>query len=218
MKKLSRKRSKKFVLTLIIATVFFQTSAQMFSELQSARTIGYSKIEINSYYSSLTFHEDGESEGFINDIGIQAAYGVSDNADIRIRYERIWLKDGEIDDGINFFNVGPKFNITKDKVAFSLPLGKSFGENSTKDWQLHPTLLFTIPLAKDMVDLTLSPKYMLVFCSECTDLLAFNLGASFGDLRIWAFRVEYGLIYSINDIDEGHIGQFSLGFSYSFGG
>jgi hypothetical protein len=206
-----------FLITSLILGVSLQSCAPVFSDLQSARTVGHNRAEITGSYSSVNYAEDGESDDIQNHTGFQVAYGVSEKTDLRFRYERIWFKEGEFDDGVSIWGLGPKFSISPKKVAFYIPIGNAFGEDNNDNWQLQPTFLFTLPLANDNIDLTLAPKYILTFCDECSDALAFNLGASFGQLDRWALRLEYGLMYSTQEFGEGHYSHLSFGASYTIG-
>ena len=202
---------------ILIIPIVLQGCAPVFSELQSARTVGKNRVEFTPSYSSVSFAADGEREKMQKHVGIQVAYGISDKIDIRVRYERAWEEGGDIkEDGISIGAIGPKFNLLEDRVAFYIPIGRAFGEYTEETWQIHPTFLFTIPAVPDKIDITFAPKYLISFCEGCENLLAINLGLSFSDdLNRWAIRPEYGMLF--NPGEEGHFSQFSIGVSYAFG-
>lgn len=186
-----------------------QSCAPVFSELQSARMVGKNRFEITNSYSSVSATADEETEMVQDHVGIQAALGISSRVDLRMRYERLST-------GYSIIGFGPKVSIIKDRFAFYLPLGRALGEESKDSWQLHPTLLFTLPAIPQKLDITLSPKYLIPFCKECADLVAVNFGLSFSsDLNKWAIRPEYGLLF--NPEREGNLSHFSVGFSLAFG-
>jgi hypothetical protein len=196
-----------------MSIIAFSGCAPVFSELQSARTVGKDKVDVTPLFSTVTVTEEGETEGVQNHIGLQLAYGLSPKVDIRVRYEYVWPKgDGEFSDGISVLGIGPKIGILEEKLAFSMPFGRAFGEATKDTWQLHPTLILSLPLLKDRIEFNLAPKYLMTFCKECDDFVAINFGLAFSNnLSKWAVRPEYGLLYNIGE--EGHVGQFSIGLS-----
>lgn len=209
---------------LCIAGLAFAATgcAPVFSELQSARTVGKNRVEITPSFSSVSFGEDGDNSGVQNHAGAQIAYGLTPKIDIRLRYEYIWLK-AAADEGVSIMGFGPKFSLWEDKIAFSLPVGKIISDMGTdingekpNTWQLHPTLLFTAPVIKEKLDLNFSPKYLATLCTDCEDLVAVNFGLAFSsNLNKWAIRPEYGLLFS--PAESGHYSHFSIGFSAAFG-
>ena len=201
---------------ILLIPIVIQGCAPVFSELQSARTVGKNRVEFTPSYSSVSFAADGEREKTQKHAGLQAAYGISDKIDIRVRYERAWEEGGTMKEGISMGAIGPKFSFVEDKMAFYLPIGRAFGEGTEDTWQIHPTFLFTMPVVKDKFDVTIAPKYLISFCEGCENLLAINLALSLSnDLNRWAIRPEYGMLF--NPGEEGHFSQFSIGVSYAFG-
>ncbi len=197
---------------IILVSILFQNCAPVFSELQDARTAGKGNIELTTAYGSTNLVEEGDGSKVQNQLGLQAAFGVSPAVDIRARFEYVWVES----EHVSVIGIGPKFSLLKDHIAFSLPVGRALGEGSTDTWQLHPTLLFSIPLKKNIIDLNLSSKYLYSFCEDCEGLVAFNMGFSISnDLNSWAIRPEYGLLY--NPDAAGHYSQFSIGVSKVFG-
>jgi hypothetical protein len=201
---------------LILLGVLLTSCAPVFSELQSARTVGENRIEVTPSFSTVNFTEDGESDGVQNHLGIQSAYGISSKLDIRLRYEYIWLQDDNGDNDAHVLGIGPKYSLLENKIAIAVPFGRAFGEATKDTWQVHPTFLFTIPAIKDNLDINLSPKYLLTLCRDCDDYIAINLGLSFSnDFTKWAIRPEYGILFDPGE--SGHFAHFSIGFSTAFG-
>lgn len=204
----------------VVALAIFaalQSCAPVFSELQSARTVGKNRFELTPSYSTVSFTSDKETDGIQNHLGLRAAYGITPKLDLRFAYERIWPKEeGEFSDGVDVVGIGPKVSLVENMVAVSLPVGRALGEDSKDSWQFHPTLLLTLPAVPDKFDITLAPKYLFTFCEDCEDLVAVNLGLALSsDLKKWAIRPEYGMLF--NPGEEGHFGQFSLGVTVAFG-
>ncbi len=210
-----------FLLCIALLLTFLAPScAPVFSDLQSARTLKKGQHEITPGLSSVSYSEDGMSNGVQNELSINYAYGLSDKVDIRFRYFYLWGKgdDASFGDNINAIGIGPKISLVEDRIAVFLPFGIPFGERvEDANVQFHPTLLFTQPLVPDKVDLTLGTKYLMALEEDTEGLVAFNLGAAFSttDVREWAIRLEYGRLF--NPGEMGSFGQFSLGFSRAFG-
>ncbi|MCX6230080.1 MAG: hypothetical protein NTZ33_00930 [Bacteroidetes bacterium] len=223
-------KTKLFLLLLIISSFIFKSCAPVFSELQGARTVGKNRIELTPSYSSVSISSETNSYEVQKDFGLQAAYGLTSNFDFRFRYEYIWISENSLFNNssnllgieplksVNVLGMGPKYCFVKDIFSFYLPIGLAFGGgiNADKTWELHPTLLFSIPLSKNKVELNISPKYLVSLANDNDDLIAFNFGVSFSDdLTKWAVRPEYGLLYDPKD--SGHYSHFSIGFSICFG-
>jgi hypothetical protein len=199
------------IISFVLLSILFQGCAPVFSEMQSARTVGKNRLDVTPTLSSVGIPSDESIEAVQYHIGIQAAYGLTEKIDIRSRYERIWLQDEALGAGVNVFGIGPKFGIVKDRVSIYLPIGASFDEGGVSNPQFHPTLLLSLPAIKNKLDLTLAPKYLI---SEGDNLFAVNFGASFSkNLNNWAIRAEYGLLFG----GDSDFGQFSIGFTKAFG-
>ena len=215
-------KSKAAFFWLIAYLLTTNACAPVFSELQSARTAGRNRVELTPAYSTVGFSNQGQSTDAQNEYGGQLAYGVSSFFDIRVRYEHISIINGGpglggvFKTGADVLAFGPKFAISKNKVAFSLPVGRALGDKYSESWEAHPTLLFSLPAVKDKLDINVAPKFIKQFCSHCDPLFAVNLGmAVSNDLNKWALRVEYGRLYNFEK--SGYYSHFSLGLSFTFG-
>jgi hypothetical protein len=124
-----------FFIVIFGFSLFFYSCAPVFSELQSARTVGKNRFEATPSYSYITYSEEGETDGIQNHLGTQAAYGISSKIDVRLRYEYIWLKDDDFTGGTHVLGIGPKFGILENIIAFSLPVGRAFGEGTEETWE-----------------------------------------------------------------------------------
>ena len=192
---------------IIFCPITFQYCAPVFSELQSARTVGKNNIEATPFYTT--------TSGIQDHLGLQASYGVSSKVDIRARYEEIWAgiyDKGTHEKPVTVIGIGPKYRLIKNKMAFSVPLGRALGENHKDSWQVQPAMLLTLPAIKNKIEFTLSPKYLIIF-GKPKDLPAVNLGASFStNLDKWALRPEYGMLFYRGGENER---QFSVGLSFT---
>lgn len=178
----------------------------VFSDLQSARTLGKGQVEATPYYTITGLNnEDKGASHFGGNIGV----GLSDKIDIRAKYESNWLNEEE-NTAVTILGIGPKFSLIPDRLAFFLPAGAMLQEGKLDFWQIHPTVFFTQPIVKDRLEFTVAPKYLLNICEDCSGNFATNFGLSASkDFKKYAWRAEYGRI-----ISNGSVGQFSLGFSF----
>lgn len=187
----------------------------VFSELQSARLLGPKNLEITPGFSSVSCSGDGETEHAYNHYGLQLGIGISNKMDFRLRYEYVGSGEEFCDsDIIHIFGFGPKFSISKDRVAFYVPVGFALAEDIeiSDTIQVHPTLLLTFPISRN-IDINPSAKILIPLKGIGATMYAVNLGAAVsGNLMKWALRPEVGFLF-IPD-GEGYFFHFSLGFSY----
>lgn len=199
---------------LLLVSVFLAGCAAPFSDLQSAKLAGKGKVEATPSFSSISF-DDEESRHVQDHLGLQAAYGVSDMADFRLRFEHIVL-DKDDEDPFNVIGFGPKIRVVKDVVALNLPFGFALhdGTDVSDTWSFHPTLLFT-PLRTSTFEINTSGKALIPLNSENSEvLIAFNLGAGLStNIEKWAIRPELGIL--INPGEDGHFMHLSIGLAVS---
>jgi hypothetical protein len=188
--------------------------APTFSDLQSARLAGTERVELTGSYSYIGASVDGESEKVADQFGFQLATGIARSVDLRLRYERVAVDDADVSS--NVLGGGPKIRLVRDRVAFYLPIGFAFGDDieSSETWQIHPTLLGTLPVA-DQVEVNGSAKVLFPFESDIDTTLAFNLGLGIGNFERLVLRPEVGFL--INPGEDGHVRHFSIGLTYYAG-
>ncbi len=211
------------LVVLIIATTLLSSCAPVFSDMQSARTVGKNRVELTPSYSKVKFNYDGESEVYQTQAGMQVAYGLTSKIDIRARYEYLrfdMLNSFAIlgsNNKAQVFGIGPKLNVINQYLSIYLPFGRAFGEYADDSWQFHPTIIATIPAVKNKLDINSSVKYLVPLQAESQDnLLAFNFGLALSNnLNRWAIRPEYGIL--MNPTGDGYFNHLSLGISYVFG-
>ena len=192
---------------------FLGSCAPLFSEMQSARLVGKRKLEVTPGYSSVGLRGEGYNDKVAHFMGFQAAYGISENVDLRFRFERVRIKssnDKDADDHLDFnvVGIGPKINLIRDRVALLLPVGLGGAI-----MQFQPTFLFTAPVIHNKIDINPSVKHIMNVCLGCWQpLVAFNIGMALSsDLSKWAIRPEYGVLTNLNT--TGHFSNFSVGIS-----
>lgn len=90
-------------------------------------------------------------------------------------------------------------------------MGFAFGGDveGIEEFEVQPTLLLTLPVG-EYIEVNPSAKGTI---GEEDFYMAFNLGLGLSaDFNRWAIRPEYGMLF--NPGEEGHFGQFSIGFMY----
>lgn len=186
--------------------------AAPFSDLQSARLVGEGNFEATAHYTAVSFSASGTSDTTQREWGVQAAVGVSDDVDLRGRFERISVDDADLD--TNVLAAGPKVGLATDRAALFVPIGFAVGGDieTSKTWQVQPTILLTAP-ANGKFELNGSGKILIPMSKDGGDeLVAFNIGAGIStDLTRWALRPEFGVMISPGE--EGAYRQASLGLT-----
>ena len=191
---------------VIIVTMIalFTSCVPVFSDMQSARTLGKGNFEATPYYTNTLASSEDKGVSMAN---VNFGVGLSENVDIRGRFSYLWY-NGE-GGGATVFGIGPKISIVPDRLSLFLPFG---GSLSGDDWQLQPTVFYSLPIIEKKFESTISPKYVFNICESCDGYFATNLGIAFSeDLSKYAIRAEYGRAF----FDEGGIGQFSIGYSFT---
>jgi hypothetical protein len=204
---------------LIVAVCSLITGcvAPVFSDFQSARTVGTDHSEITPSYSSVfCWYRDYGSQLDYNqsNVGLQFAVGLADICDLRLRYECLITNNP-----IHYFSSGLKFRIVKNKVAVFMPIVIYYiPYDNSLIFHFVPTALFTIPLSNktpEHFEINPSVKALIPFASdqETRVMFSVNLGGGLStDLSKWAIRPEAGLLF-YQDSPNPFV-QFSLGFTF----
>lgn len=200
------------VLMMAMSTLF--RCAPIASEMQSARLVGKGQVEVTPEYSEIQFRkvsvvpeENRSTQGKGYLLGLQAAYGVTNSMDVRLRVEQVHFGENTR----YVFSVGPKFSLVRDRIALFVPIWFV----DAKPAQTQPTLLFTLPVIKNKVEF--NPSAKTIISATGYDpmngfMVAFNAGLAIStDLSKWALRPEYSVVY---DLKGGNrFGSFSIGLS-----
>ena len=178
------------------------------SDIQSAKLVNKGEYELTPSISLS-----------INTIyfGLQGAYGLAENANLRMRIERIKIKT-DFEDELNYFNFkeslthfsfGVKYNIFKDELAFYMPI--SFTYNNLDSFTLiEPTMLFT--KSGKHSELNSSLKILITEQGETIDVINIGLGTS-RNINKWVLRPELGCLGFISSDFKACLPQVSLGLS-----
>jgi len=186
--------------------------APVFSEMQSAGTVGEGNMDGTVSFSSVRFSDDSETTTIQNHADAQYAYGLFDNLDLRARYSSVWVDDDDI--RVNVLGFGPKYNFIKDRLSVYLPIGFAFGEDieTSESFQMHPTLLGTLPIV-NRIEVNPSFKLLLPLSGNGDTTAAFNLGLGLDIVDGITIRPEYGILF--NPGDEGYYGHFGIGLTFN---
>jgi hypothetical protein len=175
---------------------------------------GKAQASYSSYYGSIYDNEDKsnltKTAHYNNNFGIALGYGISNNFNIGVRYERMAFVSNEIeifgndyntvDGGMNYIEVGNKIRIKDDKLAFGIPLSLYIMEGETF-FSIDPRLYWTYRKSNKF-ETTLTPKVHLFFIDGVAGMVGLTLGLGLSNnLDKWAFRPEFG-----------YDGYFSFGF------
>lgn len=202
-------------LLLIIVFFIFQSCVTIFSDFQSADTLGEGNTEFTPGTSIVTYNADGiESSRAQTNWGAQLGYGLNDKTDLRLRVE-FPSAGNDLDTFGEYiiFGGGPKFELSKDKLAAYIPVGFAFGEGveTSESFEIQPTLLMSFPLSKKF-EFNPSAKFILPVNDDRDATFALNFGAGIWNKK-FGVRPEIGIMKSL----EGNDGTFvHYGIAFSF--
>lgn len=201
-----------------LSLTLFTGCISTFSELQGARVLGKGRFEVTPSYTATDWRAKDDHDEIDDRIGIQTAFGVSDDVDWRVRYERV---EPSSFDGFNVVAAGPKFYLSESRLgdivlrtALYTPIGFAFGSGLDvgDTVEFHPTSLASLEL-DHRIEINGSAKVLI---RKGDEFIAFNVGASLGhDLDRLVLRPEIGIL--LNPGEDGYYTHFSVGASYMFG-
>jgi hypothetical protein len=192
---------------------FSQGCVTIFSDFQSADTLGKGNTEITPATSKVIIADEGETEHWQNNYGVQLGVGLNDNIDARFRIEIPTIPDESYTFGdVVIFGAGPKFSLSEDIAALYVPIGFAVGKDiETSEFvEIQPTLLFTIPVIQSF-EINPSAKLIIPVDSDRSSTYAFNLGLAYWQGKL-GVRPEMGFMKSLED-SEGTFYHFGIGFS-----
>jgi hypothetical protein len=218
---------------LAALSAFVFSGCYSYSAFQSARLLAPGEYSVSPAASFDTFRSGDHARWVMSNYGAQVAAGVGgmDKLNVTARYERMdgreYTIDGidsagipgqSFDQNYNYSEVGFKFGLVPDHVAFTLPIGLMYGGDIDKPsdtWQVQPGLLLTGSVGP-YVDVTLGSKMLVFFKSKVDNLVAFNLGAGVHapDQKL-SILPEAGMLFDPGE--DGYYTYFGLGLSFKFG-
>lgn len=211
-----KKQLSYFTLALsLVIFVFTNTCLAQYSPtFQDASSVGKGNGEVTGVYSRVGFSFQGERGPLFDNFGIQAGYGISKQIEIRFRYDRFNIIDGN-ERGFNAIWLGPKFSSSSQKLAFYLPVGMITSSISNNRLITEPSFIFTLPLSEN-VRINLTPSYLLFFQNINPflneDLIKLNIGIGVALGENWELRPEGGFLFFASDFDANY---FNIGLGLS---
>lgn len=204
----------KKISSLYIALLFTITSFSQFNiNFESARSLQKNTFEFQGSFASVSSSYMNEMDHLFNSTGFKIGAGLSDIADIKLSYSRLF---GKNTDGINSISLMPKFSTRKQYFAGAIPFGIYFAKDVDLIMYLAPRLIFTY-CYKNIFEVSLTPLAHILFGSESinNDLwLGLNLGLGIGsNLDVWSIRPEVGLMKYPGE--EGTLWNFGVSLSYN---
>lgn len=202
------------IIILVCLLVITNGCVTVFSDFQSARTLGEGNKEVTGNISGVSYSEDGESGYYQTNIGAQFGYGINEKVDLRLRVENMNLDGASENFKYYAIGFGPKFSLIENKMALYVPLGFAFGEdlNTDETFEVHPTLLYSFPVSDDF-EINTSGKYIFAFEDGRDNSVALNLGLGIFSSQ-FTFRPELGIM--IYPSSDGILFHFGTGVSYNF--
>lgn len=206
---------------LVISIIFCSCSivSPVFNQFETAKTLQKGNVELMGNYSGYHGASFSDETAVNKNLGFRFGYGVSDEVDLKFRYERL-MPTQTNDDllGANFYSFITKISLKEDALALLVPISlydaKEKSTNGEDDVQysfssISPQLLYTYTNDKNTVDVTGSVKMEILFAGGGGGVLfGVNAGAGFSsNLSKWAIRPELGIL----SIGPGFFLSYGLG-------
>ena len=185
----------RLILSLII--FFIGCAPITFSEIQNAKLVNKGEYELTP---SMSIAHNTKN------FGIQGAYGLSKNTNIRMRIERIIIKTDfeegrllsyfNIKESLTHFSTGVKYNLIKNRLALYIPVSFTLMDNTpgSQLFLIEPTLLSTF-FGRSIFEINPSIKIITNPKHITEPIWVANLGIGISpDLRQWALRLEAGCL------------------------
>jgi hypothetical protein len=204
-------------LLLTLLCVPWLSGCYVYSAFQGARVVQPGRIAVTPSLSLLSFGEDGESTAASTNYGAHAAIGLTDRLNLTGRYERVeWANSAGSSDSHNYLDLGFKYAVVPDVLAFAMPIGFFYGEGVEEDesLQIHPALHLTVPVMQQL-DLNATAKYLHFFDDPSENLTAvmFGLGVRVIPERLTVFP-ELGYLFNLGE--DGHYFHWGVGLGVEF--
>ena len=219
-----KNNDKIYVLSMIL--LISMNCAPITSDMQSAKTAGQGGIEISLSSGNVSM----DSESSDDDIEMQVdgevqsnsggsfAYGITDNIDLRARYENIEITAMPSEVSFSMLSFGLKYGILEDKLALYVPYTMYNSDDDSTDAAkvISPALLYT-SIFKEKYEITPSIKYILPVGDTADDNdpgLAYNLGFGYHITDKFTFRGEWGQYIPSDSEDNSTYSQTTFGLTY----
>jgi hypothetical protein len=195
----------KAILLLVFLFSFGTSYAQFFnSPMDHAQSLGKSNADIAVGWHQYRFGGDGFSGKLFDNLSLRLGYGLGENVDIQMRYERI-----KPEDGVNYISITPKFSFANDALAFFLPVGLVFGDGE-QTGVISPTMMYTKRSGQKFEGSLAVGSPIRTEDNEF--ILDINAGFGFSnDLDKWAVRPEIGIHFQPGE--SSYFWHFGVAFS-----
>jgi len=184
-----------------------------------AKTLGNKHFEVAGSYSQYVKATEKSSDITNNNYGGRIGFGVSNNVDIKARYERL-VSATENGGAGNYLSLLPKISLWKDKIAIIVPVCSYFNDvifDSDSRYTIAPEIIGTFTFGKN-ADITGTVKGDYAFARtniESDFYYGFKLGMGVSsDLDKWALRPESGVLF--NPGQAYTIWSYGVGLIYYF--
>ena len=200
--------------------------APITSEMQSAKTLGQGGMEISLNSGKVSMESESSDDEMELDVdgevqsnaGASFAYGVTDNIDLRARYESIEITAMPSEAAFSMLSFGVKYGILKDQLALYVPYTMYSSDDDSTDAAkvISPALLYTHTF-KEKYELTPSVKYLLPIGDTADDNdpgLAYNLGFGYHINDKFTLRGELGQFIPSENEDGATFSHTTFGLTY----
>jgi hypothetical protein len=201
----------RFLILVSISLFLSGCFAPLNLSYDSAKTLDKGQLEIQGAYSRYYAPNDSLPSTLINtNWGFSLGYGITNRYTLKFRYEYISpsnifkdvfdTKDFNKLFSLSYFEINNKFQLRKDNLALSIPIGAYFFNRSVSEggfgllMSVDPRFYLSFFRSTNVFELSIIPKVHIIFGSGAG---AFNPGLSLGmgfssDLNKWAIRPELG--------------------------
>jgi len=209
---------KKHILTITIVSMVFGSCVTPINMTQDrAKTIGKNRLEVAGSYTKYSDEENNQVGN--NNYGGRIGYGLSQDVDLKVRYERL-VSTNENGGAGNYLSLLPKINLYQQKISLLVPVCSYFGDYIFDDdsrYSIAPEIIGTYSFGTN-ADISGMIKGDYFFPTEGKShefYWGFKVGFGVSsDLDKWAIRPEVG--YMLNPNGPGQIWSYGVGLVYCF--
>jgi len=214
------------ILFISFFSIIIFDCAPITSEMQSAKTLGQSGMEISLNSGKISMQSESSDEEMDLDIdgevqsnlGASFAYGITENIDLRARYENIETTAMPSEVAFSMLSFGVKYGILEDQLALYVPYTIYSSDDDSTDAAkvISPALLYTHTF-KDNYELTPSVQYILPVGDTADDNdpgLAYNLSFGYHINDKFTLRGEWGQFIPSESEDDAKFSHTTFGLTY----
>ena len=215
-------RAKVQILTAVVLSLSL-SGCYTFAMHQTAQRLAPGQTSITAGISRQAFidGDDWDYEDGFSVADVQVRHGL-ERYEIGGRIGRINLQDG-----YQFISLDPKISLVEDRLAFLLPVGVFFSDpfpsevesiDVLESFQVHPSLIATIPLGRSEQHLNLGLKTIVLLDTPEEYLTGINLGLVMTPDEVEGGPAVFPEIGLFTDSNGNYYFYFGTAFSFAFGG